>query len=219
VFNTFVLLYALATTLLTWRGAGARFGLAQTMRELRWALRNRQLALIFVIVLLTSAIRGTTTNIGIYVTTYFWGLTTEALRWFALSAGGALVGFSLVAAVHRRCDKKRILLACGVGTPLGVPIGLLTRYGITRARARRDPGRAGGAPPLRSGATGLHVNPLLLLAAVLHMLAVPFAHAVPPGTSTRRPATRSSTSIPTRASALRSGATRSGCWGSAACSA
>lgn len=112
---------ALATTLLTWReipflrrhaGESAAFGLAQTVRELRQALRNRQFALIFVIVLLTSAIAGTVANIGIYMTTYFWGLTSENLRWFALSAIGALVAFPFVAAIQRRWDKKQILLGC-----------------------------------------------------------------------------------------------------------
>jgi Na+/melibiose symporter-like transporter len=112
---------ALATTLLTWReipflrshaGEGPAFGLGQTVRELRQALTNRQFALIFVIVLLTAAIAGTTTNISIYMATYFWGLTTENLRWFALSAVGAVMAFPLVAAVQRRWDKKHILLAC-----------------------------------------------------------------------------------------------------------
>jgi len=114
---------ALATTLLTWREIpflrqhatkGARFGFAQTGRELAQALRNRQFALIFLIVLLSSAIGGTTANIGIYMTTYFWGLTTEDLRWLALSAAGALIAFPLVAAIQRRWDKKYILLACSI---------------------------------------------------------------------------------------------------------
>jgi Na+/melibiose symporter-like transporter len=114
---------ALATTLLTWReipylrqhaDEGARFGLGQTGRELAQALRNRQFALIFVIVLLSSAIGGTTANIGIYMTTYFWGLTTEDLRWLALAAVGALVAFPLVAAIQERWDKKYILLACSI---------------------------------------------------------------------------------------------------------
>jgi GPH family glycoside/pentoside/hexuronide:cation symporter len=113
---------ALATTLLTWReipylrqhaGESAGFGLRQTTRELLQALQNRQFALIFGVVLAMSAIGGTTANIGIYMTTYFWGLTTEDLRWFALSATGALLAFPFVAAVQRKWDKKHILLACG----------------------------------------------------------------------------------------------------------
>jgi len=114
---------ALATTLLTWReipylrqhaNETAGFGLRQTLHDLLQALRNRQFALIFAIVLAISAISGTTTNISIYMTTYFWGFTTEDLRWFALSATGAIVAFPLVAVVQRRWDKKHILLACGI---------------------------------------------------------------------------------------------------------
>jgi GPH family glycoside/pentoside/hexuronide:cation symporter len=114
---------ALTTTLLTWREIpflrqhaekGAAFGLGQTARELMQALRNRQFALIFLIVLLMSAIGGTTANIGIYMTTYFWGFTTEDLRWFALSAVGALLAFPFVAAVQAKWDKKQILLACSI---------------------------------------------------------------------------------------------------------
>jgi len=114
---------ALATTLLTWREipylrqhahAAAPFGFRQTLRELGQALRNHQFALIFAIVLLTSAISGTTTNIGIYMATYFWGLTTEDLRWFALSATGAIIAFPMVAAVQRKWDKKHILLTCSI---------------------------------------------------------------------------------------------------------
>lgn len=114
---------ALATTLLTWReipylrqhaSEAAAFGLRQTMHELMLALRNSQFALIFLIVLLTAAIAGTTANIQIYMLTYFWGLTSEDLRWFVISAIGALLAFPFVAAVQRRWDKKHILLTCAL---------------------------------------------------------------------------------------------------------
>jgi Na+/melibiose symporter-like transporter len=114
---------ALATTLLTWREIPflrkltvkrPRFSLVRTWRELQEALRNRQFALIFTIVMLTSAISGTTVNISIYMTTFFWGLTTEDLRWFTLSAVGAIVAFPLVALVQKQWDKKYIVLTCAV---------------------------------------------------------------------------------------------------------
>lgn len=114
---------ALATTVLTWReipflrqhaAESAPFSLRQTAHELMQALRNRQFALVFVIVLMTSAIGGTTVNLHIYMTTFFWGLTTEDLRWFALSAVGAILAFPLVALVQGRWDKKHIILTCAV---------------------------------------------------------------------------------------------------------
>jgi len=112
---------ALATTLLTWReipylrqhvGETSSFSFARTLREVLQALQNRQFALVFIMVLISSAIAGTTANIGIYMTTYFWGLTTEDLRWISLSAIGALIAFPVVAAVKHRWDKKTILLVC-----------------------------------------------------------------------------------------------------------
>lgn len=114
---------ALLTTLLTWReipflrqlaAPGAGFSLGRTARELGRALQNGQFALVFLIVLLASAIGGTTANIQIFMTTFFWGLTTEDLRWFTLSAVGALIAFPFVAAVQRKWDKKHILLFCSI---------------------------------------------------------------------------------------------------------
>jgi len=114
---------ALATTLLTWREipylrqhsyAPDAFSFGRTGRELLQALQNRQFALVFLIVLLSSAIGGTTANINIYMTTFFWGLTTEDLRWFALSALGAILAFPLVALVQNKWDKKYILLTCAI---------------------------------------------------------------------------------------------------------
>jgi Na+/melibiose symporter-like transporter len=112
---------ALATTLLTRREipylrqhatTQARFSFVRSARELWRVLQNRQFALVFLIVLLSSAISGTTANIGIYMTTFFWGLTTEDLRWFALASIGALIAFPLVAATQRRWDKKHVMLVC-----------------------------------------------------------------------------------------------------------
>ena len=114
---------ALLTTMLTRREipylrqhttATAGFTLMGALRELLRALRNRQFALVFLIVLLSSAISGTTTNIGIYMSTYFWGLNTSDLRWFALAGLGAVLAFPLVAFVQRRWDKKVVLLICAI---------------------------------------------------------------------------------------------------------
>jgi len=112
---------ALATTLLTWReipylrqhvGQPSRFSVARLVLEVRQALQNRQFALVFIIVLMSSGIAGITANLGIYMTTFFWGFTTEDLRWFTLSAVGAVLAFPLVGGVQRRWEKKRILLVC-----------------------------------------------------------------------------------------------------------
>jgi Na+/melibiose symporter-like transporter len=110
---------ALATTLLTWKqipflrqpsGSGGGASLSRTLEEFRRGLGNDQFRLFFMIVLVSSAISGTTVNMGIYMSTYFWGLTSAELRWFALIGVGALLAFPLVALLQRRIDKKYILL-------------------------------------------------------------------------------------------------------------
>lgn len=112
---------SLATTLLTWREipylrqhatAPKRFSLTESLRDLWRSLQNRQFALIFLIVFLSAAIGGTTANIGIYMTTFFWGLTSADLRWYALVSIGAIIAFPLVNLVQKRWDKKYILLVC-----------------------------------------------------------------------------------------------------------
>ena len=68
----------------------------------------------FLIVLMSSVIAGTTANISIYMATYFWALTPASLRWFALASIGAALAFPLVTAVQRRWDKKNIYLFCSI---------------------------------------------------------------------------------------------------------
>ncbi|ABS64460.1 sugar transporter [Parvibaculum lavamentivorans DS-1] len=131
---------ALATTLLTWReipylrkhaDAPPAFGFVQILRELGAALRYDQFALIFVILLMIGAIGGTTANIGIYMMTFFWGLSGEHLRWFAFSALGAVLAFPLVAIVQRRWEKKQILFTCAIiGLADGIILVLLRFMGI-----------------------------------------------------------------------------------------
>ncbi|HEV2365490.1 MAG TPA: MFS transporter [Caulobacteraceae bacterium] len=86
------------------------FSWTRPTRELVEALSNRQFALIFVIVLMASAIGGVTANIDIYMNTFFWGLDTAALQWFALVAVGAAAAFPLIAAIQRRWEKRDALL-------------------------------------------------------------------------------------------------------------
>ena len=91
-----------------------QFGLSRIIGELIEALKNPQFRLVFLIVLISSTISGVTSNVGIYMTTFFWGLNTDDLRWFALSATGAVLAFPLVAAIQKRWDKKTILLWCSI---------------------------------------------------------------------------------------------------------
>ena len=94
--------------------ASESFSLSLILRDLVRSMKNRQFVLIFVIVIMISAIGGTTVNLGIYINTYFWGFNTADLRWFALSSLGAFIAFPLIALVQKRWEKKSIILVCAV---------------------------------------------------------------------------------------------------------
>jgi Na+/melibiose symporter-like transporter len=82
----------------------------QTFAEFTRGLQNEQFRLLFVIVLVSSAITGTTANMAIYMATFFWQFTSEDLKWFALVGVGAILAFPVVTVLQRRMDKKYILL-------------------------------------------------------------------------------------------------------------
>lgn len=114
---------ALLTTLLTRREipylrqhsvAGRQFAFFQVIREFKRSFRNPHFVLYFAIVLLAAAISGTTANIGIYMTTFFWGLTPEDLRWYAIATIGAIIAFPVVGILQGKWDKKYILLTCSI---------------------------------------------------------------------------------------------------------
>jgi len=83
--------------------------IAQTIEEFKRALQNEQFRLIFVIMLMSSAVAGTTANMSIYMNTFFWQLTSDDLRWLSLAGVGAAMAFPAVAVLQRRLDKKHIL--------------------------------------------------------------------------------------------------------------
>jgi glycoside/pentoside/hexuronide:cation symporter, GPH family len=131
---------ALATTLLTWKQIPylrqhavkvALPSVAQTIAELRRALRNEQFRLIFVIMLISSAIAGTTANMSIYMTTFFWQFTSDDLRWLSLAGVGAAMAFPTIAFLQRRLDKKHILLSSAIlGLFAGVIVVFLRLVGV-----------------------------------------------------------------------------------------
>jgi len=116
---------ALASTLLTSNqipylrqhiGEKKPLRIGKVFAELKRAVGNNQFALIFTIVFFSSAIGGTLLSLGIYMSTYFWGFGTEDLRWFTLSALGALLAFPFVDYIQERWDKKQIMLFCAIAS-------------------------------------------------------------------------------------------------------
>jgi len=89
-----------------------RFGAA--VGDMVRALKNRQFALVFTIVFISSAINGSIGNIGIYMQTFFWGLTADDIRWFSINSLGAIVAFGITGLLQKRFDKKHILMFCAI---------------------------------------------------------------------------------------------------------
>jgi hypothetical protein len=76
------------------------------------ALKNRDFLVLFMALLIGSAVGGTVEALQIYMNTYFWGFTPEDLRWFVIAFIGSVAAFLLIAPLQRRFDKKQLLIAC-----------------------------------------------------------------------------------------------------------
>jgi Na+/melibiose symporter-like transporter len=90
--------------------AGKSFSFGQVFRDLRLAFGNRDYVALVIAVLGFSAIAGADGALEIYMQTYFWGLVSEDIRWFALTFIGSLAAFALVTPLQRRFDKKQLLI-------------------------------------------------------------------------------------------------------------
>ena len=92
--------------------SGLKFSPLGAVREVLLALKNRSFLWVFLAILLGGAVAGVSAALTIYMQTYFWGLNPEDLRWFVLSAFGAILAFLLIGPLQRRFDKRAILLTC-----------------------------------------------------------------------------------------------------------
>ena len=107
------------TTLLTQReipfllqpvAAAPPFSIAAVWRDVSSTFGNRDFLLLFGSALLTSGVTGTTDTLGAYMSTFFWGLAPEQLRWFPVSIVGAIVAFFTLGPIERALDKKPVLM-------------------------------------------------------------------------------------------------------------
>lgn len=84
----------------------------RVLKETLRIFANRDFVLLFLGALITAGLNGTTSALGIYMQTYFWGLSPENLRWFAIAVFGAVAAFLAIGPLERRLDKKPVLIAC-----------------------------------------------------------------------------------------------------------
>jgi Na+/melibiose symporter-like transporter len=87
-----------------------RFSLLRVWRDIASTRGNRDFLILFSGALLYAAVDGTTGTLGIYMGTYFWGLTSAQLQWFSLTIVGAVVAFASLNFVGRLFDKRSVLL-------------------------------------------------------------------------------------------------------------
>jgi glycoside/pentoside/hexuronide:cation symporter, GPH family len=88
-----------------------RFSLLTVWRDVSSTFGNRDFVILFSGALLFAAVTGTTGTLGIYMSTYFWGLTSAQLQWFTIGIVGAVAAFVSLGFVGRMFDKKTVLLA------------------------------------------------------------------------------------------------------------
>jgi Na+/melibiose symporter-like transporter len=86
------------------------FRFSRVVTEIRFALGNRNFAVLFVAVLVSYIVFGAKTALAIYLNTYFWGLGPGELRWFGLAFVGTIAAFAIIKPVQRRFEKKHIYL-------------------------------------------------------------------------------------------------------------
>ncbi len=115
-----------------------RFSPMRVVRELLSTLVNRDFLVLFIGSLLAAGIGGTSGTLDIYMSTYFWGLTSNQLQWFGIAIVGALAAFALVGLLQRWLDKKPLLVLCfalmvvdGIGIVILRIFGLLPHNGQT----------------------------------------------------------------------------------------
>ncbi len=90
--------------------ATPRFSVRQVWRDVASTFVNRDFLVLFLGALTTAAITGTLDGMNIYMSTYFWGLTSEQLVWYSLTGLGAVAAFLTLGLVERMFDKKPLLL-------------------------------------------------------------------------------------------------------------
>ena len=93
----------------------AQFRPSDFVRDVRSAFSNRNYVYLLVAVFFLALMVGLRAAMDLYVNTFFWGLRSEQIRWFAFSTlAGFLVSFLASARLHERFDKRRAMVASAV---------------------------------------------------------------------------------------------------------
>jgi GPH family glycoside/pentoside/hexuronide:cation symporter len=100
-----------------------RFSLVHVWRDIVSTRHNRDFLILFAAGLASAAVSGTYSTLLVYSATYFWGMTSAQLQWFAFILVGAAAAFVSLNFVGRRFDKRTILLTSfALSTVVGVAL-------------------------------------------------------------------------------------------------
>lgn len=87
------------------------FSLVEFFEDLKAVWSNRNYRMLLIGFLLLSATTGTRETINMHMNTYFWELSTEQIRFFALALViGPIIGFFATTSLHRIYDKKPTII-------------------------------------------------------------------------------------------------------------
>jgi len=90
----------------------AAFNVVAFKQDLKDAFRNRNYLMFLIGYIFVSATLGTKETISIHMSTYYWELATEQIRFYALALIiGPIIGYFITLRLHRRFDKKPTLIA------------------------------------------------------------------------------------------------------------
>ncbi|MGE3303057.1 MAG: MFS transporter [Hyphomonadaceae bacterium] len=104
-----------------------KFSPFEFFKDIGAAMSNMNYVYLLVGYFFISMASGLTVGLAIYINTYFWQLSSEQLRWFALgSITGFYIGFLITPWFHRRFGKRLAMAICVFGLAVipAVPVAL-----------------------------------------------------------------------------------------------
>jgi GPH family glycoside/pentoside/hexuronide:cation symporter len=96
-------------------------------RDIGAAFGNRNYLFLLIAVFFFSMLVSLRTGLSLYMNTFFWGLTSEQIRWFSLAGFlGYLISFTATARINQRFGKRRTMAVCAVlyGVVPAIPVSL-----------------------------------------------------------------------------------------------
>lgn len=108
----------------------APFSPFEFLKDIGKVLANRNYVWLLAGLFAASLMLGVRETLNLYIATYYWELSSELLRWYAVgSAVGFLAALVLTPALHGRWSKRRIIIWAALGNALFPCLAVLLRLG------------------------------------------------------------------------------------------